>query len=208
MNLKLSVDEVLGKVKKPQCHEREFGVFVRSILSTLQSGVPGAMVEIGSNKGKSLACLLQVMQLAEDIRQVFSVDPYGNAEKYVPHRIEKFSGDIPVEHIRLPSQDPKALERVNMPIAWLFIDGCHCFDCTWVDIDSWVPKVIHSGTVVFHDFCPRTNYRKRDYCAAADAKRRWGVWPAFQIAKAARELEKVEQSVRHTPGMAVFRKVT
>ena len=204
----MEVADLIGKVKIPQCHPLELAPFLRSVLYPVQNGIPGVMVEIGTNKGKSLACLLQTLNLLGQRREVFCIDPFDNAARFFPSRVEKFAGEIPAQLIRLSSQDPEAVKRLKgSPIAWLLIDGCHCYDCVLADIDRWIPEVISGGTVVFHDFCPRFNYGKRDFCAAAGSKRRWGVWPAFKIAKAARALEQVEQSPRRTPGMAVFMKV-
>jgi len=199
--------DLLLLCKKPQCHPAEHEFFLRSILGTVGRGIPGVFVEIGTNKGKSLACLLQALNALGQRRQVYCVDPFENAAKFFPTRVARFAGEIPCRHIRLPSQRRDAGIIVTEPIAWLFIDGCHCYDCVLGDIDQWVPKVITGGTVVFHDFCPRFNYSKRDYCEVVKAKRRWGVWPAFKTSQNVQSLEKIEQSSRRTPGMAIFRKV-
>jgi len=202
----VKVSDLIPLVKKPQCHEDEVGTFLRSILFVHERGIPGVMVEIGTNKGKSLVCLLQAMGHQNSRRAVYCIDPYENAQHYFQHRVDKFAGAIPVEHIRLCSQDPEAARQVEEQIAWLFLDGCHCYDCVLKDLDLWVPKVIRGGVVVLHDFCPRYNYKKRDFCASGGMARLWGVWPAFKMSKAARNLQLVDASPRNTPGMSVFRK--
>lgn len=177
-------------LKKPQMHPCEFEPWTQSLLHVLKKDIPGVFVEIGVNKGKSTAAIYQLLNREGQRRKVYSIDPTGMALKFWPLRRDRFAGDLQVQHIALPSQDPEAKRAVHEPIAWLFIDGCHCFDCVLEDIDIWCPKVSLGGLAVFHDYDQGPCYRKRDHCHRAGQERRWGVAPAVWMARGLGDFER------------------
>ena len=40
------------------------------------------------------------------------------------------------------------------PVTWVFVDGCHCFDCVDRDVTSWGEKVVPGGYLLAHDCHP------------------------------------------------------
>jgi len=37
------------------------------------------------------------------------------------------------------------------PISFLFIDGCHVYECVKKDWENWSPKIVKNGIIVMHD---------------------------------------------------------
>jgi MMP 1-O-methyltransferase len=109
----------------------------------------GAIVEIGSWKGKSTICLGLGSRAGSGVR-IFAVDPHAD------YRHGEFKDNIDragladlVTPVKGLSQD--VVGGFDEPIELLFVDGSHEEDDVRDDFEQWVPKVVDGGVVAFHD---------------------------------------------------------
>lgn len=109
----------------------------------------GAIVEIGSWRGKSTICLAHGSRAGARL-PIYSVDPHPK------RRFEEFRRNIEragvtelVRPIRGRSQD--AADDFHEPVELLFVDGAHDEALVREDYEKWVPKVVDGGIVAFHD---------------------------------------------------------
>ena len=120
----------------------------------------GVIVEIGSWKGKSTACLGRG-SLAGSRVKIFAVDPHANS--YV-HRdfqeedtFQEFLSNVKnanAESVVMPVR--KTSEEAvrgweGEKIGFLWIDGDHTYPMVKKDLELWWPHVIDGGVVAFHD---------------------------------------------------------
>lgn len=128
----------------------------------------GAIVEIGSYKGRS-TCALAMGSMSACREKVYAIDHFeGSPEhqkgEYCETReivesgttfhtflrnIQQTGVASHVEPIQLPSAE--AARQWSGPIRLLFIDGDHSYDASKLDFDSWSPFVVPGGVIVFHD---------------------------------------------------------
>jgi predicted O-methyltransferase YrrM len=109
----------------------------------------GAIVEIGSWKGKSTICLARGSQAGAAL-PVYAVDPHTDG------RFDEFKSNIDragiAELVRpVASLSQAAADDFGEPIELLFVDGSHEYDLVLEDFEQWVPKVVDGGWVAFHD---------------------------------------------------------
>lgn len=109
----------------------------------------GAIVEIGSWKGKSTICLGLGARAGEADR-IFAIDPHAD------YRFGDFKANVERAGIAdlvtpIPSLSQAAAGGFDEPIELLFVDGSHEFDLVLEDFEQWVPKVVEGGWVAFHD---------------------------------------------------------
>jgi len=109
----------------------------------------GAIVEIGSWKGKSTICLGLGARVGEADR-IFAIDPHAD------YRFGDFKANVERAGIAdlvtpIPSLSQAAAGGFDEPIELLFVDGSHEYDLVLEDFEQWVPKVIEGGWVAFHD---------------------------------------------------------
>jgi len=128
----------------------------------------GAIVEIGSFKGRSTCCLaLGAMSACRE--KVYAVDHFQGSPEHQKgetcetrelvetgttypaflENIRKVGVASQVEAIRAPSAE--AARQWSGPIRLLFIDGDHSYEASKLDFESWAPFVVPGGIVVFHD---------------------------------------------------------
>jgi MMP 1-O-methyltransferase len=109
----------------------------------------GAIVEIGSWKGKSTICLGRGSQAGSGV-PVYAVDPHTDG------RFGDFVSNVEraaiAELVRpVPSLSQTAADSFDEPIELLFVDGAHTYELVLEDFEKWVPKVVDGGWVAFHD---------------------------------------------------------
>ncbi len=109
----------------------------------------GAIVEIGSWKGKSTICLGVGSRAGEGVR-IFAIDPHAD------YRFGDFKSNVERAGISdlvtpIPSLSQAAADGFDEPIELLFVDGSHEYDLVLEDFEEWVPKVVEGGWVAFHD---------------------------------------------------------
>lgn len=120
----------------------------------------GAIVEIGSFKGKSTIWLAKGA-LAGAGAKVVAIDPHtGSAE----HRrgeqpvwtYDEFLANLRragVEEAVMPvvATSAEAAERFDQPVELLFIDGDHRYEIVRQDFDLWFPRLLEGGYLLMHD---------------------------------------------------------
>jgi predicted O-methyltransferase YrrM len=109
----------------------------------------GAIVEIGSWKGKSTICLGLGSRAGAGAR-IFAVDPHAD------YRFGDFKDNVERAEVAdlvtpIASLSQPAAEDFEEPIELLFVDGSHEYDLVLEDFEKWVPKVVDGGWVAFHD---------------------------------------------------------
>jgi MMP 1-O-methyltransferase len=109
----------------------------------------GAIVEIGSWKGKSTICLGLGSRAGNGVR-IFAIDPHAD------YRFGDFKANVERAGISdlvtpIPSLSQAAAGGFDEPIELLFVDGSHEYDLVLEDFEQWVPKVVDGGWVAFHD---------------------------------------------------------
>jgi MMP 1-O-methyltransferase len=109
----------------------------------------GAIVEIGSWKGKSTICLGLGSKAGSSVR-VYAIDPHAD------YRFGDFKANVERAEIAelvtpIPSLSQAAANDFHEPIELLFVDGSHDEALVREDFDKWVPKVVDGGWVAFHD---------------------------------------------------------
>jgi MMP 1-O-methyltransferase len=109
----------------------------------------GAIVEIGSWKGKSTICLGLGSKAGSSI-PIYAIDPHAD------YRFGDFKANIDRAGITdlvrpIASLSQPAADDFDEPIELLFVDGSHEYDLVLEDFEKWVPKVVDGGWVAFHD---------------------------------------------------------
>lgn len=110
----------------------------------------GALVEIGSFKGKSAAALALGSKCAKR-EKVFCIDPHSEMTKEIFLRnLAKIGvGDYVVP---LVATSEEAAKTFASKIRVLFIDGNHEYASVRNDILLWKDRVIDGGIIAFHDY--------------------------------------------------------
>ncbi len=115
----------------------------------------GAIVEIGSWKGRSTAWL--AAGAARAGQRVYAIDPHkGSFEDPKAYTLPQFLENMrragvsdAVEPLVMTSSEAAAI--LAGPIELLFIDGSHDYPAVKRDADLWFPKLVAGGTVMMHD---------------------------------------------------------
>jgi predicted O-methyltransferase YrrM len=115
----------------------------------------GAIVEIGSWKGRSTAWLAAGAKLAG--RRVYAIDRHSGArEDPAAHTLADFLHNIERAGVRhavepLVMSSAEAAVVVNGPVELLFVDGDHSYEGVKRDAEIWLPRIVEGGVVMFHD---------------------------------------------------------
>jgi hypothetical protein len=135
------------------------------LLGTIAACVPraGAIVEIGSFKGKS-AVMLGKVAAHYGLGPVVAIDPHNfyNAEleahrtSPVASSYNEFLSNLGAAGVRNLVEVHRAYSTDiapvwNRPISFLWIDGDHSYRGAKADFDGFAPHVVSGGMVAFHD---------------------------------------------------------
>lgn len=137
----------------------------------------GAIVEIGSWKGRSTIWLASGARLAG--QRVMAVDPHVNSREAPAARtLDEFAENIrragvedTVTPLVMSSRDAASVVKGGVEL--LFIDGDHSDTGAEEDADVWLPRLVEGGLVLMHDVVtasytgPRNVFRRR-ICWDAD----------------------------------------
>jgi predicted O-methyltransferase YrrM len=115
----------------------------------------GAIVEIGSWKGRSTAWL--AAGAARAGQRVYAVDPHqGSFEDPTACTLRQFLENMrragvadTIEPLVMTSSEAAAI--LGGPIELLFIDANHDYPAVKHDADLWFPKLVTGGTLMMHD---------------------------------------------------------
>jgi predicted O-methyltransferase YrrM len=115
----------------------------------------GAIVEIGSWKGRSTIWLAMGARLAG--QRVCAVDRHRHSrEDPTAATLQEFLDNLRragvadvVDPFVMTSE--KAAAQITGPVELLFIDGDHSYEGARRDAELWLPRLVDGGTVMFHD---------------------------------------------------------
>jgi MMP 1-O-methyltransferase len=154
------LDEAWAETEKVHGHLEENEA---RFLGMLAACVParGAIVEIGSFKGKSTVMLARVAA-HYDLGPVTAIDPHNSpillnqqadpgASSYQDflHSIQAAGVTQHVEsHV---AYSTKVATAWNQPIRILWIDGDHSYEGARTDLDGFLPHLVPFGVLAFHD---------------------------------------------------------
>lgn len=123
----------------------------------------GRIVEIGSFRGRSTIVLASAAAAGVD---VVAIDPHAGNDRG-PNEIEGFAAEAQsdneafranlaaagvaarVRHLRMFSD--AALDEVQGPVDFLYVDGAHRYGPARADIRDWGSRVVQGGTMAVHD---------------------------------------------------------
>ena len=115
----------------------------------------GAIVEIGSWKGRSTTWLASGARLAG--HRLYAIDPHRDScEDPEATTLDEFRDNLArngltdvVESLVMTSEEAAA--SISGPVELLFIDGNHSYAAVRRDAELWLPRLIDGGIVMFHD---------------------------------------------------------
>jgi MMP 1-O-methyltransferase len=115
----------------------------------------GAIVEIGSWKGRSTVWLAHGARRAR--ARVIAIDPHvSSREDPRAKTLEAFRTNIAragvEQDVEIMVMTAAAAARaLRGDVELLFVDGDHSFAGALADARTWLPRLVDSGTVMFHD---------------------------------------------------------
>lgn len=128
-------------------------------LPLLIDHLPGAIVEIGSYRGKSTVALgFGSALLSSAKRPIYAIDPFiPDNNTYFGNYFEIFWNNITNAGlasyvIPIMKYSTEAYYDCPSSIALLFIDGNHEYSAVKHDIVHYVPRVVKGGFIAFHDY--------------------------------------------------------
>lgn len=128
-------------------------IFLReSIKRVCETCVDGCFCEIGVKFSHGTRFIFETLiGLGQISRQLYSIDhilskrPFRYWRNVVSacswQNAKFFSSD----HTR------SVYESIPNDLCWVFIDGCHCYECVYRDIECVAGKVARHGEICFHD---------------------------------------------------------
>ena len=121
----------------------------------------GAIVEIGSWKGKSTIWLGNAVKAAGLDLKIYAIDPHMGSTRHRESGEEVWTFDQFKENIKragvedvvepILKTSEEAAKEFDQPVEMIFIDGDHTYDFVKTDYEKWFPKVINGGWMLFHD---------------------------------------------------------
>jgi predicted O-methyltransferase YrrM len=135
------------------------------LLGTIAACLPntGAIVEIGSFKGKSTVMLAKVSQ-HYGLGPIVAIDPHNfNSEELREHRtssdassFSEFTDNLKAAGVSERVDVRRALSTDvvrdwSSPIRFLWIDGNHSYRGAKADLDGFAPYLVPHGVVALHD---------------------------------------------------------
>jgi predicted O-methyltransferase YrrM len=161
-NLKSALDEAWGVAKNiPGFLLEDEARFLG--LAAVCAPPDGAIVEIGSFKGKSTVMLAQLAH-SFGLRPVVAIDPHNfNNSELQDHRttedatsFNEFVANLETAGVANFVDVRRAFSHEvarewNMPIRFLWIDGDHTYEGAKRDFDNFMPYVMPGAIVALHD---------------------------------------------------------
>jgi predicted O-methyltransferase YrrM len=147
-----SIYELLSIVEGIEGWLSNYEQFALLHLPSQVDHLKGAIVEIGSYKGKStIALALGSSILSKRKRPIYAIDPFIEPpfkdfwSNIKHHKLEKFV--IPIQ-----KKSQHAYGDCPKTIAAIFIDGDHKYSSVKRDILCYTPRVVKGGLIVLHDY--------------------------------------------------------
>lgn len=121
----------------------------------------GNIIEIGCALGSSSVCLVGAAHEKEC--HCYLIDPFNNNEedRTLGHEVAKMTEEPLLKNLRalnlrsywthFKNYSWEIAKIFKEPISFLFIDGCHVYECVKKDWEDWSPKIVKNGIIVMHD---------------------------------------------------------
>lgn len=154
-------------------------VFIASLYDAAMVVNKGCFVEIGVKMAQSTQTTLTVLnQIGLRRMTLYSIDADCKKAAY-GEVVKRCAGKVRTKLVSFLSQSNKAQKAVRGVIRWIFIDGCHCFDCALDDIELWAPRVAPHGIMIIHDTSLYGRWNRLYKCfRSGNQMRRTCTWPA------------------------------
>lgn len=187
---------------------------MRRSLKATRNLASRTYIELGVRRAETSRWLHDTLAKCRDEFAQFGVDFSEFAAGQWKKKMRKLAKGCPAQFLAMTTKAAAELDW-HEPMAWVFIDACHCFECATDDILTWGAKLAPGGHLLVHD----TTDKRRHYTALfqhyePDVKksgtRTFGVWEAVQEGQPAgdylrREFTLVEE-VDSDNGLQVWRK--
>jgi predicted O-methyltransferase YrrM len=138
--------------------QRDEGPLLYHVASQVKKG---CIVEVGSWKGKSTVWIGWAIKDSKKKTPFYAVDPHtGSKEHQVKKKkvwtFDEFKTNIKNGKVTsvvkpLVMTSEQAVQKVQGPVGFVFIDGDHSLDAVKNDFTLWFPKVMVGGVMAFHD---------------------------------------------------------
>ena len=219
----LSPHSLIEGIKKPLIGDNEYLLWAWSIQKAAEfyESFPdghGVFVEIGVQAARGFRALASILKrtAGDGEWHIAGIDPTDRARKAWEERRKelglKKTGKQSCSFYNTASCDPRAFEACgSLGIDWLYVDGCHCFDCVLIDLDTWGDAVTQGGIMVCHDTSLRKWYGKMDLCFGDGSKKprrsRWGVHAALESSKVMSDFDEIARLEEDgEAGIRIFQK--
>ena len=153
----------------------ELKVILKSLELARVSGA-SIYVELGVKRAGTSKRIRLFLERTKVRGRFFGVDIDPKARGEFSRRMGKPRADGRLSWRFLHATSQEALELVVGPVAWVFVDACHCFECATEDIEAWGSRLAPGGVLVVHDTTPRRRHYTKPF--QHGGTRRFGVWEA------------------------------
>lgn len=144
----MNVKEIMASIEG-RLTEKEGG-FLYESASKVKS--PNVIVEIGSWKGRSAACLATGSKKGNNVK-VYAIDPHdlGEENSFCVFQMNMDVAGVADIVVPVVKTSVEAVRTWNGKIGMLFIDGAHDYNSVETDFLSWNEHLADDGIVCFHD---------------------------------------------------------
>lgn len=161
----------------------EMAEILKSLELARRSGA-STYVELGVRRAGTSMRVRNFLERTKVRGRLFGVDIDRAASGYWQRAMGKPKGAkgerrLTWKFLLASSQD--ALGLIEGPIAWVFVDACHCTECATADIEGWGSKLAPGGVLVVHDTTPRRRHYTKPF--QHNRTRRFGVWEAVDTSE-------------------------
>lgn len=161
-------------------------------------------LEIGLQKAKTSKMMVQAINRIGLKSSYFGCDPnprcgmhwnvkvMGNAGVCKPHFVNGYSAEMG--------------DKIPEKLHWVFIDGCHCWECLYDDFRIYAPRVVPGGYVIAHDIYAATEptafgRRKKTQRVKCQFRQKTSIW---QLERSVKMFEESEAFKRFEVVIRIF----
>lgn len=159
----------------------ELKAILDSVMLARQTGA-SLFVELGVKRAGTSWRVRKVLERTKGKAHLLGVDIDPRASGMWHRRMKKPKNGAAVTWaFELSTTREAAARRPGAACAWVFVDACHCIECTTADIDEWGAMIVPGGCLVVHDTTPRRRHYTKPF--QHGGTRRFGVWEAVEASE-------------------------